>query len=71
MSSPAQEDQIEESNDVTESNVQPQQDKKSKEANAPSATREPGKSLLPFSRVQKILKADKVRDLHAIGSELN
>ena len=24
-------------------------------------TREPGKSLLPFSRVQKIIKADKVR----------
>ena len=65
MSSPAPEDQIEESNDVTESNAQPQQEKKSKEAkeaNAPSATREPGKSLLPFSRVQKIIKADKVRD---------
>jgi hypothetical protein len=26
-----------------------------------SSVREPGKSLLPLSRVQKILKADKVR----------
>ena len=71
MSSPAPEDHIEESNNVTEGNAQPQQNKKSKEANALSATREPGKSLLPFSRVQKILKADKVRDRQAIGSGLN
>lgn len=27
----------------------------------PSLVREPGKSLLPISRVQKIMKADKVR----------
>lgn len=27
----------------------------------PALVREPGKSLLPFSRVQKIIKADKVR----------
>ncbi|KAI0081107.1 histone-fold-containing protein [Panus rudis PR-1116 ss-1] len=38
--------------------VQPKQ-KKRKDANAQPTRRENGKSLLPFSRVQKILKADK------------
>lgn len=35
--------------------------RKPEDANAQVSTRNPGKSLLPFSRVQKILKADKVR----------
>lgn len=41
---------------------------KAKKAKAPETliTREPGKSVLPFSRVQKILKADKVRVPSAI-----
>lgn len=40
---------------------------KAKKAKAPEIliTREPGKSVLPFSRVQKILKADKVRVVSA------
>ncbi|KAK7686607.1 hypothetical protein QCA50_010207 [Cerrena zonata] len=37
---------------------EPKQTKKRKET-AQVSTRDPGKSLLPFSRVQKILKADK------------
>ena len=34
--------------------------KKKRKAPAPDAEREPGKTLLPFTRVQKIIKADKV-----------
>ncbi|KAI5896396.1 uncharacterized protein SCHCODRAFT_02614728, partial [Schizophyllum commune H4-8] len=33
--------------------------KKKRKAPAPEAEREPGKTLLPFTRVQKIIKADK------------
>ncbi|KAL1677845.1 hypothetical protein EV122DRAFT_290839 [Schizophyllum commune] len=33
--------------------------KKKRKAPAPDAEREPGKTLLPFTRVQKIIKADK------------
>lgn len=35
--------------------------KKAKASASESLAREPGKSLLPYSRVQKILKADRVR----------
>jgi len=35
--------------------------KKRKDKESTQREREPGKSLLPFSRVQKIIKADKVR----------
>ncbi|KAI0826890.1 hypothetical protein BC628DRAFT_227722 [Trametes gibbosa] len=43
---------------------------KAKKARAPETfVREPGKSVLPFSRVQKILKADKVRDLVMVQRE--
>lgn len=38
------------------------QKKKREPKGAQPLTREPGKSLLPFSRVQKILKADKVNN---------
>jgi hypothetical protein len=33
-----------------------------------SVVHEPGKSLLPFSRVQKIIKADKVRVICAVSA---
>ena len=38
--------------------------KKKRKAPAPDAEREPGKTLLPFTRVQKIIKADKVWNVH-------
>ena len=40
----------------------PSEAKRQRKAKGPEIlTREPGKSLLPHARVQKILKADKVR----------
>ena len=36
-----------------------------------SLVRESGKSLLPISRVQKIMKADKVRSYHALHPSSN
>jgi hypothetical protein len=36
----------------------------------PSAVREPGKSLLPLARVQRIMKADKVRPFSKVEHAL-
>lgn len=45
----------------TDSQDQIAQSKKRKKKEPTELEREPGKSLLPISRVQKIIKADKVR----------
>ena len=50
---------------VTESGATEAKPKKAKASDA--LVREPGKSVLPYSRVQKILKADKVRIVETVS----
>lgn len=64
----AEEEEEEEEEQVAEGDpegAQPEKKKKPRERKEQVALeREGGKSLFPFSRVQKIIKADKVRSLY-------